>query len=180
MLRSHCQSSWWRRCYGFLFFIGLMILPLEGISNEMNAWQNEIESLKKQLLYSLDCFKKISTLATEQSLKHEKAQRLLSEQKQQLSSSQKKIDYLMSQIKSSGKSSTALLKELDLLQSLQDQAEKQYKELLKAFADYKKEAKRQIDDIRRERDRARKWLRWMPLPIGLAFLAGGILGAWLF
>jgi len=157
-----------------------MIVSLGGISNEMNVWQKEIESLKRTLLYSLDCFNKISTLAIEQNLKHAEAQRLLKEQKELLDSSQKRIDYFLSQIVSSRSSSTALLKELEILQGLQDQARKKYEQLLKDFDDYKKEAERQIDDIRGERDRARKWLKWMPLPIGLAFLAGGILGALLF
>jgi len=164
----------------WLVLLFAAVLSGAAIANETNAWQNEMKSLKKQLVYSLNCFNEISTLATEQSLKHVEAQQLLNEQKQLLESSQKKIDYFLSQIVSSKKSSAALLKELEILQGLQNQAQEQYDKLLKAFDDYKKEAKRQIDDIRGERDRARKWLKWIPLPIGLAFLAGGILGTWLF
>ncbi len=174
-LLKHGSCSQWRYWASSLLVCLFVIVP-SGVltANEVPNWQNEIENMQKKLLYSLDCFNQISTLATEQNLKQEKMQLLLNDQERLLDSSQTRIDYLEFQISISLQSSTALLAELEQLQSLQSQVQLQFEKVSAAYAAYKQEATGQIKEIQRERDRARLFSRLGLITIGILVVGGTI------
>ena len=171
-----CRS--WR--LSSLVILFAVVLSAGVTANEPSVWQREIETLKTNLLYSLECFNEISRLASEQSTKHDEALLLLAEQKKLLDSSQKRIDYLLSQIATSQDFSVALLKELAALQDLQNQAQQQSEKVSAAYAAYRKEAEKQIREIQGERDRARAWIHRLAWVIVAALGGGFALGAWVF
>ncbi len=174
-LLKHGSCSQWRYWASSLLVCLFVIVP-SGVltANEVPNWQNEIENMQKKLLYSLDCFNQISTLATEQSSSHEEALRLLDEQERLLDNSQTRIDYLSSQIAISQQSSEASLTELAALQTLQKQAQQQFEKVSAAYAAYKQEATGQIKEIQRERDRARLFSRLGLITIGILVVGGTI------